>query len=105
MKKENLLILGAGGHGQVVKELAESLKQFDKIEFLDDNSKQAIEKCSEYLKFLDEFSCAHVAFGNNTFRMEWSEKLKQAGFHLPVLVHETAWVSPSARIGEVYGRP
>lgn len=100
MKMENLLILGAGGHGQVVRELAMSLGQFEKIEFLDDNSEKAIGKCEDYLKFRNEFSCAHAAFGNNVFRMQWFEKLRQAGFHLPVLIHETAWVSPSATIKE-----
>lgn len=32
--------------------------------------------------------------------MQWFEKLKQAGYNLPVLIHETAWGSPSATIEE-----
>ncbi|MCD8366287.1 MAG: hypothetical protein LUC83_10950 [Clostridiales bacterium] len=33
----NLLILGAGGHGRVVREVAEATEQYENIAFLDDN--------------------------------------------------------------------
>ena len=40
-KGKSLLILGAGGHGKVVAEIATDLG-FVKIDFLDDNSPEAI---------------------------------------------------------------
>ena len=43
----NLLIFGAGGYGQVVKELAVETGKFNKIEFIDDNNPLAISKVSK----------------------------------------------------------
>lgn len=42
MDKNNLLILGAGEFGHVVKEIAEDIGIFDKIDFLDDFNPLAI---------------------------------------------------------------
>ena len=63
----NLLILGARSHGHSVKEIAESLRVFQKISFLDDKEtvEYIIGKCSDALKFKDECPCAFVAIGNN----------------------------------------
>lgn len=49
----NLIILGAGGHGRVVADIAEQTGKYDKIVFLDDNSNddKVIGKCSDYKKF------------------------------------------------------
>jgi len=49
--KKNLLILGARGHGHVVKETAEAMACFDKIEFLDDHSEKAIGRPNEIESF------------------------------------------------------
>ena len=48
MKK--ILVIGAGGHGKVVAEVAEALG-YDAVAFLDDNSAIAIGKTSELEKF------------------------------------------------------
>ena len=47
----NLLILGAGQFGLMVKEIAESMSCFDKIDFLDDNNEIAIGKLCDYEEF------------------------------------------------------
>ena len=39
-----LLIVGAGGHGKVVRKVAEELGIFEHIEFVDDNSEFVIGK-------------------------------------------------------------
>lgn len=44
---ENLLIIGAGQHGAVVREIADSMSCFDRIDFLDDNSSEAVGKVSD----------------------------------------------------------
>lgn len=47
---KNLLIIGAGQYGALAKEIAEVMKCFEKIDFLDDNSELAIGKISEMEK-------------------------------------------------------
>lgn len=98
MVKQKLLILGAGGHGQVAKEIAEAMNQFEKIDFLDDNSSIAIGKCQDYMAFLEIYPMAFVAIGDNKLRAYWQRRLKMAGFLLPALVHPLACLMPSAHI-------
>jgi UDP-perosamine 4-acetyltransferase len=43
---------------------------------------------------------AVLALGNNRRRGALAAALRQMGFTLPVVVHPTAWVSPSAVLGE-----
>jgi UDP-N-acetylbacillosamine N-acetyltransferase len=95
---KNLLILGAGGHGRVVKETAVSMESFDKIDFLDDKSTLAIGKLKDFKNFANNYTYAFVAFGNNVQRMKWVEELIESGFRIPVLIDPTAHISPSASI-------
>ena len=96
---KSLLILGAGGHGKVVKEIAEAIG-YTKIAFLDDNSAEAIGKIADSKDFVDEYKAAFVGIGNNKFRGELLARLEQEGYKIPVLVHPTAYVSKSAVIGK-----
>jgi len=98
--ENNLMILGAGGHGRVVKETAEAMGVFGKIDFLDDNleSKVALGLCSDFEKYAGEYPYAFPAFGNNELRMKWTERLQEKCFKIPVLIHPTAFVSPSATV-------
>ena len=100
MKKKNLLILGAGQYGCVVRETAEALGLFERIDFLDDENPIAVGKMAEYVDLRGTYSCAFVAMGNPELRKQWLEKLEQAGYELPVLVHPSAYVSPSAVLGK-----
>lgn len=97
---KNLLILGARGHGRVVKETAEAMGVFVEIGFLDDNpeSKVALGLCSDYEKYAGEYPYAFPAFGNNELRMKWMERLQEKGFTILVLIHPTAFISPSAAV-------
>jgi len=95
---KNLLIFGAGGHGLAVKETAETLGSYDKINFLDDNSPLAIGKLKDYPGFVKDYKYAFVALGHNELRMNWYRILKEAGFEIPVLIHPRAVVSKSAKI-------
>lgn len=96
--RKNLLILGAGQYGQVVRETAEAMGCFTKIDFLDDNWPAALGKLAEYRCFNQDYSCAFVAMGNPGLRMQWLDRLEQAGYELPVLIHPKAYVSPSATL-------
>lgn len=100
MDKRNLLILGTGQYGQVARETAQAMGCFGKIVFLDDNSPVAVGKLADYQSFALEYGCAFVAMGNPVLRMLWLDKLEQAGYELPVLIHPKAYVSPSAKLGK-----
>ncbi len=99
MKK--LLILGAGGYGQTIADLARQLGCYDKIGFLDDGkagSAGVLGRCDEFLSFADESTEVYPAFGNNAIRMAWMERIMDHGIRVPVLVHPTAYVSPTATL-------
>lgn len=95
----NLLIIGAGGHGNCVRETAQLIGLFNKIDFLDDKSAEAIGPWADYEKFVSSYSTAFVAIGNNELRATWFDKLTAAGFNITTLIHPTAYISQSAEIG------
>ena len=99
MKK--LLILGAGGYGRTVAELASQLNRYGKIAFLDDGrtGEHILGTCEEFGVFADENTEIYPAFGNNETRMYWLETLSAAGITIPTLVHPGSYVSPSASLG------
>lgn len=99
MEKKNLLILGAGQYGRVAKETADAMGCYEEIDFLDDNSPLAVGKLAEFEHFLQNYDSAFVAMGNPQLRMQWLNKLEQAGYEIPVLIHPKAYVSPSAVLG------
>lgn len=101
-KRMNLLILGAGSQGPVVKETAEALGVFNDIAYLDDdpNNKLAIDTCENYKKYIDLYPIAIPSFGNCELRAKWIDRLEKAGFILPTLIHPMATVSPSAVVEE-----
>lgn len=95
-----LLIIGAGGHGRVVKEVAEAMCQYERIEFVDDNSDIAIGRTVDLEKLHAEYDSAFVSIGNNSLREILIQKLIDIGYNVPVLIHPSAYVSKSAGIGK-----
>ncbi len=95
-----LVILGAGGYGQTVADLARQTNLYETILFLDDNASgiDVAGKCADYLQFIDSNTQMYPAFGNNESRLAWMDRLNQAGTSLLTLVHHTAYVSPTAQI-------
>lgn len=95
-----LIILGAGGHGKVVADIAQQINKYEEIFFLDDLSQgnNIIGKCEEYTKFKDEDVEMYPAFGNNRTRIEWEEKLENYGIKIAKIVHPLAYISPLAKI-------
>ncbi len=98
----NLLILGAGSHGRNIKEIAESLRVFSKIKFLDDKAEgeDIIGKCKDAMKFRNEYICAFVAIGDNKKRKKYAGFLKKRNFLTPSIISGSAIISPKAVIGE-----
>lgn len=101
VREMNLLILGAGSHGQEVMELAQRLNVFRRIAFLDDDpAKEAVlGRCEKLERWTAEYPVAVPAVGDRALRMRWLTELAAAGFVLPVLIHPDATVSSSATIG------
>lgn len=97
---KSLLILGAGGFGHMIQETARLLG-YEKAVFLDDAAKgpDVVGKCCDYESFLQQYDTAVAALGDNNMRLHWTEKLMEAGYHVPAIIHPSAVVSPSASIG------
>ena len=95
---KQLLILGAGKFGLMVKEIAESMSCFEKIDFLDDQCEIAIGKLADYEKFLGGYHHAVVAIGNPEVRLSYIQRLEEAGFLVAVIVSPAAYVAPSAQL-------
>ncbi len=98
MKK--LLILGAGGYGKTIADVARQLGVYEKIAFLDDGKTgpEILGSCEEYAMFAGENTDMYPAFGNNEARMDWLERLTQEDIPVPTLIHPSAYVSPSASV-------
>ncbi len=97
----NLLILGAGGFGRTIREMALQMGKWENIGCLDDSSRAdyVLGKCDDYTEMLAQYGEAYPAFGDNGFRLEWVDRLLKAGYTVPVIIHPTAFVSPSVRFG------
>ncbi len=102
-----LLILGAGGLGQVVAESAQMSGRYTKIAFLDDAPRPDKSRLftilgviSDAERLVNSFIYAIPAFGNNEKRYEMMLKLKEWGYKIPRIIHPTAYISPTVSIGE-----
>ncbi|MDT2712386.1 PglD-related sugar-binding protein [Enterococcus dongliensis] len=89
-----LIILGSGGYGHTVEDVAIQLG-YDCI-FLDDSLTDY--PLSSYVNYVDSNTEFIPAFGNNSFRLEWVNKLEFLNAKLATLVHPTAYVSPRASL-------
>lgn len=101
IREMNLLILGAGSHGQEVMELAQRLNVFRRVGFLDDDPAKpgVLGPCASLERWVEEYPAAIPAVGDWSVRRRWLEELAAEGFVLPVLIHPSATVSPSAELG------
>ena len=107
---KNLLILGEGMFGTVVKELAEEMGVFEKIDFLDDTfgsgefegnyHEQSIGKLEDYEKFFPDYEYAIVSIGDPDLRMEWTKKLYYGHYKIPIIVSKSAYISESAQLSK-----
>lgn len=91
---KRLVILGSGGYGHTVADVSEQLGYTTL--FLDDSLPD--HPLSSFVDFIGEDVEFIPAFGNNSFRMEWCDRITQKGGKLVALIHPTAYVSPTATI-------
>lgn len=99
-----IAIVGAGGHGKVIADIA-GKNGYTDIVFLDDNAQGSF--VSGYLvagKVAD--ASAHrdrdfvVAIGNAKIRQRIQDSLSAEGFHIVSLIHPNATVGSNVTIGE-----
>ncbi|HEX3747298.1 MAG TPA: acetyltransferase [Bryobacteraceae bacterium] len=99
----NLLIWGAGGHGKVVLDVARSTGAFNRIQFLDDRV-DSNEFCGCPLLHTAQLqhlagSSFLIAIGDNRERKRCYAQALGAGLLPATLMHSSAVISPSARVG------
>ena len=98
-----LVIIGAGGHGKVVAEIAKK-NNYTIKGFIDDNPN--IKNVGDY-KVLGNWSCKEqykgcsffVAIGNNNIRKTKLEVLIDSGYKVTALIDPSAIVSTSVKLG------
>jgi UDP-N-acetylbacillosamine N-acetyltransferase len=91
---KRLVILGAGGYGQTVADVSHQLGYTTMV--LDDADPD--HTLSTFSSYIDEHTSFIPAFGNNSFRMEWINRIEENGGEFATLIHPTAYVSPTATI-------
>ena len=100
-----LIILGAGGYGQTVADIASQTGKYEEILFLDDNQNQAslypiAGPCSDYRLYKTDETCMYPAFGNNESILGWINRFINERISIPTIIHLLAYVSPTATIAE-----
>jgi sugar O-acyltransferase (sialic acid O-acetyltransferase NeuD family) len=101
-----LLILGAGGHGKVVADAAESSGRWSAIAFLDDRHPilstvgiwPVLGTCADLQGWRSEEWEAIAAIGDAPQRMEMIAQLAAAGIAVATVIHASAIVSRLATV-------
>lgn len=101
-----IAILGAGGHGKVVAEVAEA-SGWDSIVFFDDSDPvdqspfpwPIMGDIAALMNYKDHIDQAFVGIGNNKIRFQKFDLLKKAGFRFATLIHPSSVVSERVNIG------
>jgi len=104
-KNKNLLIIGAGGHGKVIADIAECMGCYETIVFAD--ADESLKECMGYPVFREEeledaFYEQHdvfVAVGNSLIREKITKRIQEKGCFIPTLVHPGAVIARTASIG------
>ena len=101
---KKLVIIGAGGHGSVIADIAR-LNGYDEIAFLDDACTERadgypvvgrVSDCSRYAKDAHFF----VAIGENTIRQKLFGILAENGASVATLIHPSAIIGENVTVGK-----
>lgn len=102
MKK--LIIIGAGGHGRVVADIAKQSALYSEIFFLDDQEPTKgtafpyLGKVSQVKEYITDH-CFFVAIGNAVVRKKLMEELFAGGATVETIIHPSAIISSDISIG------
>ena len=101
---KDLIIIGAGGHGRVIADIAQKLGVYEAISFLDDGAAKEtmglpiVGKTSEVEKYVN-IADIFVAIGNSKVRGDFIERLLAMGANVPTLIHPSAIIGVCVEIG------
>jgi sugar O-acyltransferase (sialic acid O-acetyltransferase NeuD family) len=101
----SLLIIGAGGHGKVVADIAKKLGLYKEIAFLDDSCMteslglKVIGKTADAQKYIDKADI-FVAIGDAKIRKDFVESLSKKGAKIPTFIHPSAVIGSYVKIGK-----
>ncbi|MBD7970569.1 acetyltransferase [Paenibacillus gallinarum] len=102
--RNKLLIIGAGGHGRVIADIALQMEKWKSIGFLDDSNTKpymglhvlgTTQNLSEYI---DEYEII-VGIGDNSKRKEVNDLIESFGAEIPVLIHPNAVIGSQVVLG------
>ena len=101
---KDLLIIGAGGHGRVIADIAQKLGRYGSIAFLDDGEAQESMRLAIVGKIADmeKYVATHdifVAIGDSNTRKEIMEGLFTMGASIPTLIHPSAVLGACVELG------
>lgn len=91
---KRIVILGAGGFGRTIADVANQLGYSTIV--LDDAN--PVHPLSSFQSYINSSTSFIPAFGNNSFRLEWINRIEESGGQLATLIHPTAYVSLTATI-------
>ncbi len=99
----DLMIIGAGGHGRVIADIAAATGKYSGICFLDDSvqgdsSLNIVGKVSDYKLYINDCDFV-VAIGNNSVRKKIQSELTENGAVMATLVHPAAVIGSGVSIG------
>ena len=96
---KQLIIIGMGGHGKVIEEIAH-LNHYTKIGFLDDaENTLTLGKTSDFIKYIDN-SDFIVGIGNSLVRQRIQVMLQESNANIVTLFHPNSIISPNVNIGK-----
>lgn len=104
MSKEKLLLVGAGGFGRMVAEMA--MLQYD-CAFADDGQAVGAEICgipvvgglADLPELRKDYDLLVVGIGDNQFRAQVYEKAKALGYVFSNIIAPSAYISPFSKVG------
>ena len=109
---KRILIIGAGGHSNVVEDTLIELGIFKEIAFLDDNfnnnKRTFLTETKNILgssrliydkKLRSNFKNAFVAISDPVNRLKLIDELENLEYKIPTIIHPTAWLSKSVSLG------
>ena len=100
----DLMIIGAGGYGRVIADIAQKLGTYKTVSFLDDGTSKTVmglpvvgktSDAEKYVGAADVF----VAIGDSQARKDFMERLLAMGANVPVLIHPSAVIGACVEIG------
>lgn len=98
--RKQVLVLGRGGFGKQLGEMLADTGWGSPV-YLDDNAPDCAGTLRDFVDPELQHHCpnAFVAIGDNNLRRDLLQKLRAAGYQLPVFIHPAAEVCESAHLG------